>query len=505
MLTGEVKRLGRNVLIYGGGDALVRFISFLLLPLFTRYLSPDDYGVRGLLLALVAVLAPVFSLGLSAALGPCYFEGNHLSRKAATIWTAFFLLVISSGIMLAAGAAYSAGICRWVFQSEEYAGLLRLTLWTTAVAILSEPFNMYLRFEEKARLVVAISVSVALVTSLASILLVVVFRQGVQGLVLADLIGRVTMLALLAGPALAALPVRWTRALVRPLLVLGLPLIPSFAWLYVIQQAGKYLLQWRWGLETVGLYQIGLSVAGFATLAVGAFQSAWYPFFMSFLERQDEAGRVFSRVSTYYVFGACFLATGFFVCAKPVLAVMTQPAFHAAYRVVGLVAAGTLLQGMFYLLLPPMYFAKEIQAVTLIQGVAAVLALLANFFLIRSWGMMGAAFSFFLSFALFLPLTAAWNHFRRDKYLVIPYEIRRPLLALLATAALAAASLLAPGRGGLPGEILLAGAGLLAILACLLALLTAAERADLLGFVGGHRAPAPAETGMPASKGGTNG
>ena len=499
MLAREITRLGRNVLIYGGGDALVRFISFLLLPVFTRYLTPDDYGVRGLLLALAAVLSPVFSLGLSAAVGPCYFEGNNLRRKAATIWTAGFLLLASSTIMLIAGTVFSPAICRGVFQSEQYVGLLRLTLWTAAAAILSEPFNVYLRFEEKARLVVAISVCSALVTVGSSILLVVVFRQGVLGLVLAALIGQVAMLAMQAGPALLGLPIRWTRSLVKPLLVLGVPLIPSFAWLYIIQQAGKYLLQWRCGLETVGLYQIGLSVAGFAGPAVSAFQSAWYPFFMSFLERQADAGRVFSRVFTYYVFGACFLTAGFFACAKPVLAVMTQPAFHAAYRVVGLTAAGMLAQGLFYLLLPPMYFAREIQAVTLIQGAVAALAFLANFFMIRLWGMMGAASAFFLSFALFVPLTLAWNRFRGGRYLAVPYEIRRPALAMLATAGLATLSLAKPAWA-LPGEFIFAGAGVLAIALCILALMTESERALILGFVR-HRAPVGAAGGAPGAGG----
>ncbi|MBU1694867.1 MAG: lipopolysaccharide biosynthesis protein, partial [Verrucomicrobia bacterium] len=370
MLAKEMTRLGRNVLIYGGGDALVRFISFLLLPLFTRYLTPDDYGVRGLLLALAAVLSPVFSLGLSAAVGPCYFEGNNLQRKAATVWTACGLLVASAVVMLIVGTLYSSAICRLAFQSDKYAGLLRLTLWTTALTILSEPFNLYLRFEEKARLVVVISVTSALVTIGASFLLVVVFRRGVLGLVLAALVGRVAMLAMQVGPALAGLPIRWTRSLVRPLLILGIPLIPSFVWLYIIQQAGKYMLQWRWGLDAVGLYQIGLSVSAFAGLAVVAFQSAWYPFFMSFMDRPAEAGPVFSRTLTFYVFATCLMTVCFFAFAKPVMTVMTQPAFHPAYRVVGFSAAGLFLQGIFWVLMPPMYFAREVQAQALIQGIA---------------------------------------------------------------------------------------------------------------------------------------
>lgn len=453
MLAHELSRLGRNVLIYGGGDALVRFIGFLLLPLFTRYLSPDDYGVRGLLLALAAVLSPIFSLGLSAAVGPCYFEGNNPTRKAETVWTACLLLSASSIALLVIGTAFSSAICRWVFQSEAFVGLFRLTLWTTALTILSEPFNLFLRFEEKARLVVIISVGSTLVTILSSVLLVVVFRQGVAGLVLAGLIGRAAMLALQIGPALVGLPIRWTRSLVKPLLAVGLPLIPSFAWLYIIQQAGKYLLQWKWGLQTVGLFQVGLSLAGFAGMAVSAFQSAWYPFFMSFWERPAEAGPVFSRTLTLYFFGACMATICFFAFSKPVLQLMTQPAFHSAYRVVGLAAAACFLQGLYYILLPPMYFAREVQAQALIQAVAAIGALLLNWWLITHWGVTGAAMSLMLGFALFIPLTLAWNRFRRKRYMAFPVEWRRLGIVTGITFVLSGLTLL-PRSLNLPCEFL---------------------------------------------------
>lgn len=488
MLARELKRLGRNVLIYGGGDALVRFINFLLLPLFTRYLTPDDYGVRGLLLALAAVLSPVFSLGLSAAVGPCYFEGNSIERKAATVWTAGGLLLISSAVMLVVGSIFAAPTCQLVFGSGNYEQLWRLTLWTTALAILSEPLNLYLRFEEKARLVVVISVSAAVATVASSFLLVVVFRQGVLGLVLAGLIGRAVMLVLQLVPTLAGLPIRWARALVRPLLVLGVPLIPAFVWLYIIQQAGKYLLQWRWGLDAVGVYQVGLSISAFAGLAVSAFQSAWYPFFMSFLERPADAGAVFGRSLTMYVFAACLLTICSFAFAKPVVTLMTQPAFHAAYRVVGLSAAALLLQGLYYVLLPPMYFAREVQAQALIQAIAAAASFALNWFLIVRWGVVGAAVSLMLGFALFVPLAMAWNWFRRARYLRIPMEWGRLSAVVVATAVLSAASFV-PAPAHVFAQLGFAGALALAGAVCVVFLLSGSERRRLLGLI--VRRPAP--------------
>lgn len=479
MLAREIRRLGRNVLIYGGGDALVRFINFLLLPLFTRYLTPNDYGVRGMLLTLSAVLSPVFSLGLGAAVGPCYFEGNNLQRKAATIWTSCSLLASSAAVMMVVGTLFSGPICRLAFGAVVHVDLWHLTLWTTALSIFSEPFNMYLRFEEKAKLVVVISIVSALVTIGASFLLVVVLRRGVWGLVMAGLIGRVVTLAMQAGPALATLPLRWVRSLIKPLLVLGMPLIPSFAWLYLIQQAGKYILRWKWGMDAVGLYQIGLSISTFASLAVGAFQSAWYPFFMSFLDRPAEAMPVFSRTLTFYVFAACLMTVGFFAFAKPVLQVMTQPAFHSAYRVVGLTAAALFFLGLYYILLAPMYFAREVQAQALIQAVAAVASLALNWWLVARWGVVGAALSFMAGFALFIPFTLAWNRFRRQKYMPLSIEWKR-IGTVGGTTVLLAALTMIPRSLNLWMELVLAISAMTLITACIWGMLEGRERQRLL-------------------------
>lgn len=54
--------------------------SFIMLPIYTRYMSPEDYGILALVSAFQAILATVVFLQLNAALPRYYFEysGNEL-------------------------------------------------------------------------------------------------------------------------------------------------------------------------------------------------------------------------------------------------------------------------------------------------------------------------------------------------------------------------------------------------------------------------------------------
>lgn len=117
MLMPQLTLLSKNTLIYGVGGFLNRFIGFLLLPVFTAYLTPEDYGISAILSWVAFLLSPLFSLGLGAAIAPCYFEGNNTERKESTLWTAFNILLISSGVLATIGVVFARPISYLAFKT----------------------------------------------------------------------------------------------------------------------------------------------------------------------------------------------------------------------------------------------------------------------------------------------------------------------------------------------------------------------------------------------------
>lgn len=420
-------RLARSTLIYGLGGILSRFATFLLLPVFTSYLTPVDFGISSMLGFIGLLLTPVFSLGLGAAMGICYFEGDDRCRKEAAIWTVFTILGISVSLLAVLGCVFAQEISLLAFRTPQYHYLVTLSILSTSLNILGIPLLLYFQFEDRAKTFVILAIFSTFIGVGLNILMVVVLERGVRGLIESILIGQVAALLVFLLPVIPVVRYRFSRTLAHEILKLGLPLIPSFAFLFVVQQGNKYILQWLKGLETVGIYTVGFNLGLMMNLMVGGFTTTWMPYFMSFINKWEEARILFGRVLTYYTFSFGGLSLLFYITARPVVMVMTNTAFHDAYKVVGLSATAQFLAGVFSIFLPAIYFAKDVRYVTLVQGISAFLAVLLNLLLILWMGMLGSAIGLVLGVLVMSILQHAWNLKRKSFYLNVQYEWNRIL------------------------------------------------------------------------------
>ena len=418
-----IEKLARGTVVYGLGEVVSRLLTLLLLPVFTAYLSPSEYGVVSILTALGVFVTSVFSLGLGAAIAPVYFEGNNRIRKDTIICTTLLLLAASVVVLLAAGAALSSSISRLLFDVTAHARLVILLLATSACTILMIPFRQYLQFEERAKSYVALSAFSVVITAALSVWMVMGLKRGVNGMLEAGLIGQAFGLVLFATPCIIRIKPRAESTIGLELLRLSLPLLPAFGFVFVLQHGGKYQLQWFRGLEEVGIYTIGFNLGVVISVVVTAFQSAWIPYFMSFADRPGEARVVYGRVLTYYVLVVGTLTLGVFAVARPVVLLMTVPAYHEAWKVVGVIATAQFLAGVWIVLLPGMYLAKEVQFIALLQGLAAATVVLLGLLLIPPFGVPAASASLVASYIVLAAIQHAWNRYR--KYVKVSYEWKR--------------------------------------------------------------------------------
>ena len=149
--------------------------------------------------------------------------------------------------------------------------------------------------------------------------------------------------------------------------------------------------------------------------------TAWPPFFNSFLQKKNEAVVVFGKVTSYYIIGASFLILGFFAFSRTVVYVMTQPAFHSSWTVVGMIASAQILWGAYVISLPGIIFTKRTEYQIIMEMGAAGLNIILNFLLIPRFCQGGAAFATLCSF---LALTL-FSFFLNYRYLPVDYEVKK--------------------------------------------------------------------------------
>lgn len=421
MIKTALLRLGKNSVIYGISGSLHKVMGLLLLPFFTRVLTPEDYGVVALITFVVVAMSGLLTLGTGNSMGLLYFREQEMAKRPVLIWSNSLLMAVNGFFWYTLIFLLAPTLSGWMFQTDRYGDLIRLALLSSIFTTIADPWLAYLRMEEKAMRYVAITFISAILTITLSVWLVLVLQIGVLGLILAGTLAQGIMLLVIWVFIGRKLNFGIDMRLFMPLVRIGFPSVFGlFAWLF-IGFVDRQMIERMLGLTELGVYSIGYNFGMVMTVAMGAFATAWPPFYMSYIHKQVEARVIFARVLTYYLIGFGSLVVLFFFMAKPIVLLMTAPAFHEAFWVIGLVAAGYALKGAYLIVLPGISFAEKLYKQSIVLWVVAFVNVGLNFILIPMSGIFGAAIATFLSFVLLFVLIGVVS----QKYLQISFEWER--------------------------------------------------------------------------------
>jgi O-antigen/teichoic acid export membrane protein len=97
-MSSSTQRIVKHSTIYAIGNILRQIASFIMLPIYTHFLSPADYGVVGLLTFAMSIAEAFFGARLGEAMPKYYFQEGTPRRKNAVISTAFIITAASSAV-----------------------------------------------------------------------------------------------------------------------------------------------------------------------------------------------------------------------------------------------------------------------------------------------------------------------------------------------------------------------------------------------------------------------
>src|SRR6478752_7728651 len=95
-----IKESGKDSAVYGISQVLSQVVGFLLLPVYTRYLSPHDYCVLAMLALIPLVFPALANLGLNNAVFRFYRQQETERDRQELIGTAHILVVLFSTFLL---------------------------------------------------------------------------------------------------------------------------------------------------------------------------------------------------------------------------------------------------------------------------------------------------------------------------------------------------------------------------------------------------------------------
>ena len=395
------RRLLRGSLIYGSTNFGLRGVNFGLVVLYTRFLTPADFGTVALAEVIAAIVAAVSSIGLTAAIQPLYFsyvsERTTLHRCISTLLrfgaavTMFFLVIsVLAGTLWAPTSGFRVAFFPYI----------AIALCTAAALQLVDYRLVLYQIEEKPVSYSMLAAACVGFTAAATLYRVILLRGGAVGLLSGKLIGATLTLCLAVWLGRHWLDGGWQKSFVREALPLSLPLVPHMLLALGLVAADRLILQRYRSMQEVGVYSLAYALGTMMFLVTASVAQAWSPVFYRMASQGDAKRPVIGRVQTTVLLLLGAVAVFGSAIAHPFIHWVLDPRYWQGERLVPLVIGGYLFHAVFALFQMSALHARKAQFVWVVSIVSLTANLALNFAWDPKWGMYGAAWATTVAYAV---------------------------------------------------------------------------------------------------------
>jgi O-antigen/teichoic acid export membrane protein len=408
----QFKKIAKHSPWYIVPNLLTKASSFFLLPIYTRYLSPTDYGILGNLQAVSLLLPILISLYLDSAFGRYYYLERAVSeeRVKRLYSTHFWFVCLWGGIVTIVGLIISTFTLVPLVEVPffPYMPLVFIPPVLSQLAIMgSQVFRANLRAREIGIVRVA---SFVASTSLILVLLVPC-KMGVlarlYGAAIGPLINFIVFTVIAVRNSL--LEFVFDATILRRSLAYALPMVPNIAGGWITRASDKLILTYYGALSDVGLYVLATQIAYILYLVNDSMTQVQGPIGMSALTDDAQKGRKqISAFLSFYVWVVLLFYLGLAFFSKEVLYFLTDEKFHLAYKVVWIVAFEYVLSGIYRIFTTIISFHGKTWVISSGAILSALGDLVMNLVLIPRFGQLGAAGSTVLSVAIYTLWIVYW-------------------------------------------------------------------------------------------------
>lgn len=477
-------RLGRQTALYGLGLVAGRALSFLSLPVYTRLLTPADYGV----IQLIEMTFDMLTILAGSRIGHGVFRFYHKAARdedrKAVLSTALIVLFATYSLIAMAAWVSADTLSNLIFGSSQYVTAIR-------VAALSFPWGGmmgvsmgYLRLRDRASTFVLLGLLKSVIQLACVMLLLGVMGMDLTGVFVGTLVANTIVGTGVVVHLLRATGIRFETRAARDLVRFGLPLVATQVATFFTTFGDRYFLQDVVGEAAVGIYALAYSF-GFLLFKIGyePFNQVWGPMRFEVAHRAD-AGDVLRRTFILMNVLLMTVAVGIGVFVSDLLRIISPPEYWGAADFVPVILVAYVLQGWSAFLDLGILVREKTKYVTWANWSAAAVAGTGYLFLIPALEGWGAALSTVAAFGL----RAAMIHAFSQRLWPVDYDWA-PVLKLSALAGgTVVAALFVPWMPLVPSiliRILMVGAFGLAV--WVLDIIPPDERRWVRGRVGGAR------------------
>ncbi len=332
------KELGKSILLYGVGSAIVKSISLFLVPIYARVFSPADYGRIDLITTIIAFATIISMMQLESAVSRYYFEEKNIQKRKEFISTALWTILFCSLFWGLIVSLFSKYLSLLLFKNTNYNIIIIIASLTIPFHNLFAFATVLIRFQKKPVLYIFIVSIHLLVTVGLSILFVVVQKMGLTGVFYGQLLGFILTAAIILINLRSFIVFSFRKNILTKLLRYSIPLVPAVGGVWVNSYANRFIMLGYLSIVDIGLYTIALKVASVFQLLGNAFRMAWLPFFFETLEKSANHREIYIRANKIITFVMFFLIAVFSLFSNEIVSIIAPQSYSKAGTLIGILS-----------------------------------------------------------------------------------------------------------------------------------------------------------------------
>ena len=373
------------------GQVLPKIIGFLLIPLYTTYLSPADFGVFDLAITFSSFLLVVMRLSVPGAITRFYYDykGEQEKNYITSIYWFVIILSLFTGLLVLMIGYFFVDV---LIPGLPYYPFVLLIVCSAFLNSGSDVQRRLLQVRQQSAYSAGLNIFTALVTIVLSITFVVFFKWNAVGLVLATALASLVLFLQAQYYLRKDLFAKINIPMIRESLRFSLVLFPYHLYGQVSTLITKSILSAYGSLAAVGMLAIATKFTQPFTIIISAFGAAFTPQYLSIRTRNHKED--FHKLSVLIKriwFGSALLFVAFFLFVDLVIVVMTPQTYHSSIGLTKLLSLGFLPQMFYVIFSNELFYRKENKILLLINMIGISLSLLLSWLLVQRYHETGAA------------------------------------------------------------------------------------------------------------------
>lgn len=417
MLKEKYSYLSKNIILFSISGFVPKILSLILVPLYTSYLTTAEYGISDLITITVTLLIPIFTLGIQDAVLRFALDEKYKKSDVFTI----ALKIILFGALPVLAATMMAACLNLPQLSNTFLMFFFIMYLTNA---LNNTVSLFCRAVNKVNVIVVSSILNSLITLIANVVFLTIFKWGLVGYLSANTIGAVFALlyCFFAGKLYKYIKPISQKNVIKEMIAFSFPLIFSVISWWINNASSRYILTWMSGVAASGIFAVAYKIPNLLAVFQNIFSQAWSISAIKEFDKND-TDHFIGNTYTMVNFSLIIVCSIIMICNVLIARILYSNDFFVAWQYVPPLLMSVLFNAMSLFIGSIFTAVKDTKTLSISTIIGAAINIICNFIFIHFWDVYGAVFATMIGYAIVLLV----RHIILRKHIIMKIKWKRDL------------------------------------------------------------------------------